>query len=605
MIRLVRFVFVAAFIFGTSLSLAQGPLVSTGNLTYRTDTGVEFGVPEGWVLDSSGSLPKVSFNNNAIVIEMVEPAVIGVTPEDTANAPLLSVLDYLLGLIGFEGERSAEATSEFTLLDGREIVAFDFTNSSNNVQTMLVMRFTNTFVGAMNIRSVAAFTSEERQIILAIANSFDQKPLDPAEAIAEAERQLTEGFSEPYAYDSGVSFRFPQEFVIDTSNGDPVQIGIANVILITMVDPTLVGLPAGEAMEEIIGFAVGTSDIDPASFEALDVGGREAVIASAPTGQFMQTMVLVRFNDGTVGIMDILSVSDLTDEQLLQVRGIAASFNSAEGSVALSRNDLQAAEQAFKDAMAAREAGEIETALAKFGEAIGFNPGMPLAYYWRGITLRSTGDLEGSRVDLETAQALEPAESGILTALAETYVLLNDLENAVNVLNTVIELEGSAANPAIQREITIYEGILAGGYDEEFLLRRADRFRQLGLFELALADIDFALENNPESAELFLRRGVILHSAGQYPDAVDSFTDALEIEPSAIGFFNRGYAYQAGMQEIRDSILLADSDLHCAVLLADSSITADQIAQAQRTITTTFITSDEYEPPTEAAQCVP
>lgn len=43
-------------------------------------------------------------------------------------------------------------------------------------------------------------------------------------------------------------------------------------------------------------------------------------------------------------------------------------------------------------------------------------------------------------------------------------------------LNTVIEFEGSAANPAIQREITIYEGILAGGYDEEFLLRRADRF---------------------------------------------------------------------------------------------------------------------------------
>lgn len=601
MFRVARVVLLAVLAMYAAVTTAQ-PVTSDGSLTYTFESGASFAVPDGWTLDDSGVVPTLSFDNARIFIEVVEPGFIGNTAEDTAGAPLLDVLDFLLRRLGVQGERSAANTEIFSLVNGnREIAVYGFINSENIQQTLLVIRFSNTQVGAFNVRNTGVLTGSDQAAILTIASSFDHAPLDPQAVIDAAEAELTEGFSGPHTLDSGVSFLYPPDYTLLTGSDDLPQLSLGDEIVITMVAPDVVGIIPDEPIEAIIDFAIENSDIAADDFAPLDIGGREAVIASGADDQRTQTLVLVRFADGTVGIMDVRSDDSLTPEHLLAIRGIAASFDSLFDEAASASRQANAL---FEDAIRLREAGQLAEAIPLFEQAVALKPDFGLAYYWGAATHIMLGNLSEAAAGYQAAANIEPNEPQIFLSLGQTLVLLNDFDGAIAAYNTAAELQGANVSAVLRNEIEIVEAVAAGEYNPVFYVNRATRYRDLGLYDLAITDLTLVLEQTPDDASLYARFGTVYDELEDYAEAIRLYTQGLLIEELPVLYYNRGIAYWDAPSPTRD-VLAADSDLRCAILLGTGTLSPTVLENAQRIIDMTLITSDTYSPPVDAEQCEP
>ena len=183
---------------------------------------------------------------------------------------------------------------------------------------------------------------------------------------------------------------------------------------------------------------------------------------------------------------------------------------------------------------------------------------------------------------------------------------MDEISLAIQAYEIYFEVVDEAdVTPETLRVFEVYQAIANGEYDEDFYYFRANQLRQYGLFDEALESNQVSLENSPDDAELHSQRGVILKDMGSYADAIDEFTIALEIDPLPQIFYNRGVTHRDDDLNTFDSMVAGVHDMQCVVLLADDTITEDQIAYAEQAITLTFIESDDYEPITDPADCVP
>ncbi len=561
---------------------------------YTFESGIEFTVPDGLSIDTSGQFPVVLINDQT-VMDVIDPDTISETPDATLNAPLDEVLDFLLGAVGYGDLRTEEETSRFNLADGREIAAFDFENDNGAVQTIFTIRLSDGRVGALNFRSLEGITQQTLNIILEVAVSLDVPAL--------SEEELVEGLPESVVYESGVRFRYPQGLDIVNLDDPPATIGIDGEILITMVDPNLINMPAGEAMEDIVAFAIESTPLTLSDFTVFDIGGREAVIGTAQDAEFVSTLVLVRFSDTTVGIMDIRTLVDPTPAHIDVVRRIAASFNTELSEDEMATANLNQANLLFERAINLRDAGDNEGAIELFNQAIELNPNLGLAYYWRGATYQRLANLENAVADFRQAIALTPEQTQILVDIADVYALYGDAESAVT------ELEAFIAQVGVERveqgqldALAIYREIAAGGYISDYYFARATRLRQYGQYELALASNQILLDNAPDNPDFHSQQGVIYLESGDIDASIIAFTTAIEFNPAPLYFFNRGYAYSLTANA---PLQLIESvhDYQCVILLADDTISDEQRNFAQQGIDSAIIESDDYEPITDPANC--
>jgi Flp pilus assembly protein TadD len=496
MTRSLHLILAVLLVFSTGLAV----VAQDDATTFTFDSGVQFTLPEDSVLDDSGMIPTVTVDD-AMLIELIDPAILGDTPDATLDAPLAGVLDFLLGAVGYEEERSDDATFTITLDDGREAMAYDFINASDVYTTLLVVRLSDGRVAALNIRSLESLTDAQRGTVLALAASFDMG----------GEAALTAGLPQEHAYESGVSFRYPEDYLVEDPASELISIGLVDEIIISMVDPHIVGMPAGEPMDAIIDFALRQFPLEKDSFEPFDIGGREAVIGSREVDQFVQTLVMVRFDDDTVGIMDIATPGEISDELLAQVRSIAASFNSASAEfTGVSREDFERSRELFEEAQVARDADEMDNAAELFSQAIALDETYGLAFYWRAITNRDLGQFEDALADFQQALTLEPDEAQIRSNIGEMHAILGDVDAALAEMEAFIAEAGpDALNENDQWAYDVYQRIAAGEYVAEFYTSRSNRLRAAGRYEAALADIETALENDPDDPTLYARYGVI------------------------------------------------------------------------------------------------
>ena len=585
---------------------------------YTFDSGVSFSIPAGAQLDDI--VPPSLYFGDEMVVEMVEPGFIGVTAEATIGVPLEDVLVYLLGLVGHPDPANPANTFTETLADGREVLGEVFVNGDELVQTVVVVRFSDDSVGALNIRSVSPLGAAEQQMLRTLSVSFDvpgdaaPTPVAPVKAtpapvatLVPAPTNAPEAAALPqsHTYESGVSFGYPADYDITSVDDPPVSIGIADVIFITMVDPNIVGMPAGETMDSIIDFAVRNLPLDPATFEPFDVGGREAAYGFAPSDPYIQSMVLVRFADGTVGIMDIVTNEPLDGDLLDEVRAIAASFDSASETFSgVTREQFDQSRALFDEGMDFYDVDDYESALPLLEQAVELDPSFTLGIYWRGATQQHLGNLEAAAADYELALANEPDQRQILTDLAEVYGLLDEMDLALAAINAYLDDPGEdGAEPGTEVIAEMYERVAAGEYDADFYYSRASFLRELGLYEDALRDALTALTNEPMEPILYALHGAILIDMDRDQDAVTTLTKGLTIEPTAILFLNRGFAYQGLVLSEFSAMIDAAHDFQCVLLLADDTVSEGQIADAERALVRMIISSDEYEEYTDPAQC--
>jgi len=594
-IRLIAFV---AIVWGIAIvSVAQDEV-------YVFESGLQFTIPAGMTVDDSSGIPVIIMGEQT-VMDVIAPEFISEDPDATLDAPLANVIDFILGLVGFEGELTEEEISRFVLEDGREVAGFDFTNSSGAIQSIFAIRLTDGQVGILNFRTLEDISQETVDAIVFVASSLRlPEETSNINSMTDAELALTAGLSESLTYDdSGVSFMYPENFALVYDGTPPATIGINEQILITLVDPNLVGMPAGEPIEDVAIFAAEQSPVSAEDFEPFDIGGREALIATTQTDEVYATLVLIRFSDETVGIMDVLTITEPTKEEIDYLRQIAASFNSASTEASITSNDLDEANDLFEQAMAVRDAGEYDEAIDLFTQAIELSPNLGLAYYWRGATYQRTGDVEAAVSDYRQALDIAEDEIQIRIDIADVYALYGDVESAIAELESFIEDEGDDALPDGQVDaLAVYRQIANGEYVRAFYFSRANRLREYGQFELALASNQVALDNEPEDALLHSQRGVIYIEAEDIDAAIAEFTIGIEIDPLPVLFYNRGIAYSLVTTDL-DAIVDKVHDYQCLILLADDSITQEQIDFAQQGIDRTIISSDDYKPITDPADC--
>ena len=574
---------------------------------YTFDDGTQFTIPEGGVLDDSGVLPLITIDDS-FLIEMVNPGIMGSDVDATLDMPLEEVMDFLLGVAGYEG--TGETILSFDLEDEREALAIDFINSSGAFQSIIAIRMSDQRVGAINIRSLEELTNPQRGFIEEFANSFDvvsdeaEAPADVQENISSPEEAaLTIGLTEAFSYESGVSFRYPSDYTFSQEE-TYVNLIIENEIIITLLDPNLFGMPVGQTMDTIAEFIIRETEFSMDDFEAFDIGGREALIAIGPLDDIFNTLVLARFNDTRVGILDVTTLNQPTESHLTDIRAIAASFNSSPAS-APAMDEVQF--RALYDTGRARyDEREFEEAIEIFTQAIAIDDAFAPAYFWRGASLLRLGQLDESLSEYETALELSPASLNIYTDISMVNVLRDDLGAAISALETQIELANpDELDPQTPLLLELYQGVAAGEYSENYHYTRANYYRQIGLYDQALSENQITIDNSPEDYTLHVQRGVIFMNMGDPSAAVDAFTEGIEVAPVAVVFYNRGFANMANIQNDRNAMINSLNDFECVLILEDGTATEAQITEAQRMIAATIVDSEEYEAITDPANCLP
>lgn len=82
------------------------------------------------------------------------------------------------------------------------------------------------------------------------------------------------------------------------------------------------------------------------------------------------------------------------------------------------------------------------------------------------------------------------------------------------------------------------------GKDEFIYAHRADCYDELGLTDLALCEIDKAIEIEVDYGNICVKGG-ILRTAGRYEEAIVEFDKAIEIDPSyAFAYYAKGWCYE-------------------------------------------------------------
>jgi|GEM_PF-2407714 len=606
MIRQIRFM-VVLWLFSSMVLMvaAQEDLE-----VFTFESGVHFEIPADGVVDDSSAIPSINLANLAL-IDVVEPSIMGEDPDATLNLPLGDVLDFLLSAVGFEGTRLEEETISLKLLDGREALVYEFTNATENYQLIFVIRLSDGRVGALNIRSLESLPQEQITIIGSLANSLDSASAGESASnvpvLSDAEALLVADLTEEFTYESGVKFRYTSDYVMIDEDDPPVTIMIEDEMMLTMVDPNIIGMPSGETMERVIEFMVENSpDIPAENFESFDIGGREAMLAIAEIEDLYIAMALIRFADDRVGIIDIIIAAEPTDEKIDMIRSVAASFNSGSTEAGITRSDIDEARSLFEEGMALREADDNEGAIDLFNQALELDPDLALAHFWRASTYQRLGQLENALEDYHKTLELAPDQVQIHQDIGDVLALLDDMESAIAEYQIYLDAVGEDnVNSTVLDTFVVYKAIANGEYNESFYFSRANRLRQYGLYDEALESNQVALDNSPDNARLYAQRGLIYLEMESYTEAISTFTDGLEVELLPILFYNRGYAHTLNIPNEFDGLVNSVHDYQCVLLVADDSMTQEQLDFAQQSIDRTMISSDTYEPITDAADCLP
>ena len=126
-------------------------------------------------------------------------------------------------------------------------------------------------------------------------------------------------------------------------------------------------------------------------------------------------------------------------------------------------------------------------------------------------------------------------------AKVKTKMKSSDRKDAWRVLLLSIYEEAGEYENAIREYDSLEDDY---GKDEFIYAHRADCYDELGLTDIALSEIDKAIELEADYANLCTKGG-ILRTAGRYAEAIEVFDQAIEVDPSyAFAYYAKGWCYE-------------------------------------------------------------
>lgn len=126
-------------------------------------------------------------------------------------------------------------------------------------------------------------------------------------------------------------------------------------------------------------------------------------------------------------------------------------------------------------------------------------------------------------------------------AKAKTKMKSSDRKDTWKVLLLGLYEESGEYENAIKEYDSLEEDY---GKDEYIYAHRADCYDELGLTEIALSEIDKAIELEADYSNICTKGG-ILRTAGRYAEAIEVFDQAIEVDPSyAFAYYAKGWCYE-------------------------------------------------------------
>jgi tetratricopeptide (TPR) repeat protein len=165
---------------------------------------------------------------------------------------------------------------------------------------------------------------------------------------------------------------------------------------------------------------------------------------------------------------------------------------------------------AFARAFAFGARGDVDHAIAAYGEAISFDPRDAVAYHNRGAAYRAKGDNDRAIADFSETIRLAPKDASTHNERGIAYATKGDNDRAIADYSETIRLDPKSAL----------------GYNN-----RGYSYGAKGDNDHAIADYNTAIKLAPEYAIAFENRGLAYRAKGQNGRAAADFKEAVRLDP--------------------------------------------------------------------------
>ncbi|MFP6734318.1 MAG: tetratricopeptide repeat protein [Rhodospirillales bacterium] len=194
--------------------------------------------------------------------------------------------------------------------------------------------------------------------------------------------------------------------------------------------------------------------------------------------------------------------------------------------------------------------GDLDRAIADYGEAIRLNPDYVSAYYNRGIRYRILREYDRAIADYNAVIRLKPDFAEALRNRGIAYSRKGDLDHAIADFDKAIGLKPNYADALRDRGYAYY---LKGKYDQAIagftqsirhqpkdalaFYNRAKAYRNKGEYDLAIRDFGQAIRLNPNDAHALNGKAWLLATAPQ--DGLRDGAEAVGLAKRAFSLSNR------------------------------------------------------------------
>jgi protein O-mannosyl-transferase len=177
-------------------------------------------------------------------------------------------------------------------------------------------------------------------------------------------------------------------------------------------------------------------------------------------------------------------------------------------------------------ALAEANAGDVQSAIAHYGQALAANSRYEPAFINLANLLQKQGDYREAIGLLDRARALNPNDSDLWTALGNTYGQMGSLQNAARAYEKAAQLNPGSPQAAANL---------------------GTAFQRLGDLEKAKRQYERALSLDPHQVAVYCNLGMALFQQGNLSAAIDQLKKGLEIDPNyAAAYFDLGVLYEQG-----------------------------------------------------------
>jgi tetratricopeptide (TPR) repeat protein len=251
-----------------------------------------------------------------------------------------------------------------------------------------------------------------------------------------------------------------------------------------------------------------------------------------------------------------------SDELLQEVeklrKELASAKNREEKKAAYDQSIRQlSAKEWLEKGFAARDRGAHKEAIEAYSRSIELDPDNIQAYYARALI----SDENHAMQDFYKLLTLEPRDSKSYLYRAWTY---SELKKGDLALGEFVKAINSASGTKEKAEVYYDRGkyyyavmrdyslaiqdytnaISLNPKEANYYFYRGSSYSNLGMSDLAYADLSKAIELDPrDSTNYIARAGILMNLMNKPERAIEDYSKAIELEPVAFNYMQRGAAY--------------------------------------------------------------